>query len=180
MKKLLNTRLHLIVLAVSLLITTTILGLSAELSDQADYATTFTVVSKGDFDIDIIGKKYDDKLIFAGQTLDISPKITHSSSEYPAYVFAKIEMDSIFDFDDNKINSDWAPLEGEDNVWFYGSLDGGLEEFTSETPSTLFGSVVVDPDAGTTTDATIAITVYAVQPAGYNNPSPTAVWGDAQ
>lgn len=179
MKKLLNTRLHLIVLAVSLLITTTILGLSAELSDQADYSTTFTVVSKGDFDIDITGKKYNDKLIFAGQTLDISPTITHSSTEYPAYVFAKIEMDSIFDFDDNGISSDWAPLEGEDNVYYYGTNEG-LVPFTAATPSTLFGSVKIDPAAGTTTDATIAITVYALQTIDHDPTSPTAVWGDAQ
>lgn len=179
MKKLLNTRLHLIVLAISLLITTTILGLSAQLNDQDEFSTSFKVVSKDDFQINITGEKYNDQVVFAGTTLPINPTITHIGDAYPAFVFVEIELDeSTFQLDDNGINSDWKPLDGTDTVWYYGT-DEGLVPFTSSDSSTLFESVIVRDDAAST-DAEIAITVYAVQTIDHDPTSPTAVWGDAQ
>lgn len=179
MKKLLNTRLHLIVLAVSLLVTTTILGLSAQLNDQDEFSTSFTVVSKDDFQINITGEKYNDQVVFAGTTLPINPTITHIGDAYPAFVFAEIELDNnTFELDGNGINSDWTQLDGTDNVWYYGT-DEGLTPFTSTDSSTLFNSVIVRDDAASV-DAEIAITVYAIQTIDYDASDVQHVWGDAR
>lgn len=161
------------------LITTTILGLSAQLNDQDEFSTSFKVVSKDDFQIVINGEKYNDQVVFAGTTLPINPTITHIGDAYPAFVFAEIELDdSTFQLDDNGISSDWKPLDGTDNVWYYGT-DEGLVPFTSSDSSTLFESVIVRDDAAST-DAEIAITVYAIQTIDHDPTSPTAVWGDAR
>lgn len=178
MKYLKNTRLHLIVLALSLLVTTTVLGLSAQLNDQDEFSTSFKVVSKGDFQISIIGEKYNDQVIFAGTTLPINPTITHVGDAYPAYVFAEIELDeNTFTLDDDGMNSDWTLLDGTGNIYYYGT-DEGLTPFKSTDTSTLFGSVVVRDDAAST-DASIGITVYAIQTIGYNAADIHRIWGDA-
>lgn len=179
MKRLIhNTRLHFIVLAVSLLITTTILGLSAYLNDQDEFSTSFTVVSKDDFQIVINGQMHNNEVVFAGSTLPINPTISHIGDAYPAYVFAQIDVDeNTFDFDDNGINTDWTLLDGTENVYYYGTSEG-LVPFTSSDSSTLFGSVIVREDAASV-DAQITVTVYAIQTMGYSASNPQAVWGDA-
>ena len=179
MKKIMkNTRLQFLVLAVSLLITTTVLGLSAYLNDQDEFSTSFTVVSKDDFQIVINGQMHNNEVVFAGSNLAINPTISHIGDAYPAYVFAQIDVDeNTFDFDDDGINTDWTLLDGTANVYYYGTSEG-LVPFTSSDSSTLFGSVIVRDDAASV-DAQIAVTVYAIQTIGYENASPTAVWGDA-
>lgn len=179
MKKIIhNTRLHLIILAVSLLITTTVLGLSAYLNDQDEFSTSFTVVSKDDFQIVINGQMHNNEVVFAGSSLAINPTISHIGDAYPAYVFAEIDVDeNMFDFDDNGINTDWTLLDGTDNVYYYGTSEN-LVPFTSSDSSTLFNSVIVRDDAASV-DAQIAVTVYAIQTMGYNASNPQAVWGDA-
>lgn len=180
MKKIItNTRLHLVTLAVSLLITTTVLGLSAFLHDDADFSTTFTVVSKDVFKINITGQRHDNEVIFAGSSLDNSPTITHTGDAYPAYVFAMVDIDTnTFEPDDDGMNSDWTLLDGTENVWYYGT-DEGLVPFTSSDSSTLFNSVIVRDDASTNNSAKIAVTVYAIQTMGYDASSPSDVWSDA-
>lgn len=180
MKKLLNnTRFHLVTLAISLLITTTVLGLSAFLHDDADFSTTFTVVSKDDFKINITGQRHDNEVIFAGSSLDISPTITHTGDAYPAYVFAMVDIDTdTFEPDDDGMNSDWTLLEGTNNVYYYGTSEG-LVPFTSSDSSTLFNSVIVRDDISASGTAEIAVTVYAIQTMGYDASNPANVWGDA-
>lgn len=79
MKKIIkNTRLQLIVLAISLLITTTVLGLSAYLNDQDEFSMSFTVISKDDFQIVINGHMYNNEVVFAGSTFPDHPyNLTH-------------------------------------------------------------------------------------------------------
>lgn len=181
MKKiLLNPRFHLVLLAVSLLITTAILGLSAYLFDQDEFSTTFTVVSKDDFQVAVTGQMHNDEVVFAGSQLDVNPTVTHIGDAYPAYVFAQIDLDEdTFAYDGDGINSEWCLLDGTDNVYFYGTDEDGLTPFTSTDSSTLFHSVIVHDDADSDDAASIAVTVYAIQTVGYDATDPQSVWSDA-
>lgn len=176
MKILKNTRLHLIVLAVSLLITTTVLGLSAYLNDQDDFSTSFKVVSKDDFKVEISGEKYDNEVFFAGSSILVNPTVTHVG-EYDCYLFAEVNVDEdIFEYDHGFNGDEWFNLIG--NVYYYGD-ENGLKAFSSSDSSMFFDSVTVRDDISSSSTAEIGITVYAIQTMGYNAAEPATVWGDA-
>lgn len=177
MKRLLqNTRLQLVTLAISLLITTTILGLSAYLNDQDSYSAALKVVSKEDFKIEITGEPYNGDVYFAGSSIPINPTVTHVG-EYDCYLFAEVDVDEdIFEYDHGFNGDEWIHLSG--NVYYYGD-ENGLLPFSSTDSSTFFDSVTAREDIESSATTQIAITVYAIQTMGYENKSPATVWGDA-
>ena len=89
LKKLTSPQLNLLILAVSLLIITTVLGLSAYLTGTEQYGQAFTIVADSDIELEISGIEYTGDPIARGQVLELGPTVRNKSS-VEAYLFAEI------------------------------------------------------------------------------------------
>lgn len=182
MKKLLkNTRLHLILLAVSLLITTTILGLSAELTGTASYSPSFKVVADSSIKLSIDGTKYIGEPIGLNQTVMLSPTVKNESS-VTVFLFAEItEMDeNSFLLDgDVGLSGNWINLGIDGRKVFYWGINGVLDSVGTNGNVTLFNELTVKEDAPVDgVSRSISITVYAIQTLGLESKTPEQVWGN--
>ena len=175
MKKIIkNTRLHFLVIAVSLALTTTVLGLSAYLTDHEEMTSTFVTVSGDQFGISLSGTEYTDQTILPGDTIEIAPTVTNEGN-YDAYVFVETAMDGDFAVDMNTFDDQWTQLQ--DGVYYYGSA-GSVTPFSDGASSSPFENIIyssaADDQNGTPLEVTVS--AYAVQAANITNTNAASVW----
>ena len=166
-----NIRFQFLVIALSLFVVTTILGLSAYLSDKASEGFTFkTIVGEG-VDIALTPEGYTStNNIYPGESIPMAPVVTNTG-EAPAYVFITFDTSSDkLTIPEEAVNDDnWKSfsVDGQ-TVYAYVDDDGGLKTISEgNDTSAPFDSIQLDPSLTSLPgeyDATV--TAYAIQSAG--------------
>lgn len=177
-----STRLHLLLIAGTLILTTFILSLSAYLTDKQELSDQFKTPSEEDFGITMTGSTITNHDIMPGETVILNPTITNRGTEgNPVYVFMETDMDSDFLIPTDDLDNRWQKLS--ENIYYYcdsenSSRLGALESDDATIPFTSIklSEEVDDFDA----DYNFKVTAYAIQTKSVNAASPSDAWNLAK
>ena len=89
-----STRFHLLLLAFSLFVISSIFGLSAYLTETSSYSGTFQTATGKELGYQFTGNAFEDTIVIPGDTIDLSARAEVSGST-PLYVFVKIELSEL-------------------------------------------------------------------------------------
>lgn len=164
-------------------------GTLAYLQDKTDVVTnTFTVgnvnIDLDEAKVDLYGEadtsaprvKDNEYKLIPGHTYTKDPTISVAKGSEECYVFVKVEngLATIEAAGETTIakqmESNWTPLDGVDNVFYYKTTVNALEA-PNNIPLVVFSSFTLADTANVAsyTEATIQITGYAVQADGFDN-----------
>ena len=165
LKRLRNPRFQFLVIALSLAVITTVLGLSAYITETSTYNAPFRVAAGSDLGFSISGEKFDSsnlKLVTPGDEVTINATASVSGAT-PLYVF--IEMNTpadctLVDFYD----SDWHPISANSKVYYYGA-NGTLSALGGDNSSAaiILSGISVNQSASAGQSFDFSITGYAIQ-----------------
>ena len=165
MKKLKSLNAQFLVIALSLAVITTVLGLSAYITETSTYNAPFRVAAGSDLGFSISGEKFDKdnlKLVTPGDEITINAAASVSGIT-PLYVF--IEMNTpadctLVDFYD----SDWHPIAANSKVYYYGA-NGTLSALggTNSKGAIILSGITVNQSASAGQSFDFSITGYAIQ-----------------
>ena len=170
-----STRIQLIIIALSLLMTTTVSGLSAYLTDMTSIESSFFTVSGEEFGVSLNGTEYSGETILPGDEIFISPTVTNSGN-HAAYVFVETNFPTDFTIDHETFDSEgWTPLS--DDVYYYGT-NGSVNPLDTDENTTPFEGIIFNPNStnmiGESLD--ITITAYAIQSKNITDTNAESVW----
>ena len=162
-------------IALSLYLMTTILGMSAYLTTKKQYEARFYVVKSGNFEIELTGTSYDifTQTVIPGQTLDFNLSAKNNSS-IDMYLFMNISMDE-YVFQKNLIQEElshngWNQFDYGNDYYYYG-YQQKLVPVTPEGDDSkvnLFERLTINPDIYGENNYIhdVDVTLYAVQKIG--------------
>ena len=171
MKK--STRLHLLVLAFSLLVISFVLGLSAYLTETSSYSGTFRTATGKELGFQVTGNAFDDAILTPGDTVDLSVKAEVSGS-IPLYVFVKIDISEPLAI--TCMKNTWQQMN-DSNIYYYGTASSLVPLDTTNPSAAIFDGVSLSSDAGTDSSYYVSVTGYAIQTKNIPSSDPAAVWG---
>ena len=188
MKKVIsNTRLHLLIIAAALLLTSIFAGLSAYLVGDDELGIDFVTTTAGNLEIDVTAPHYDrNQTLLPGETASVDPYVTNSS-DIPVYVFIELESDDDSLSVTGALGSGWA--EVSPGLYAYGSASAltpvaARSSDESSTPGSTstpaFNTVQLDSSlTGDTIGSTYVMTIhaYAIQTVGLGTSDPATVFG---
>lgn len=155
-------RVQFLIIAISLAVTTTVLGLSAFLTDTDELSSTFHIATGEDLAFTLSGREYDDYDINLGDTVELNAVAT-ISGRHELYVF--IEFDTSSGFEPLGLNSHvWRSLPGYSNVYYYGTTDA-LVPLGGENGNSvdILDSITLSAEAEIEDSYHLTITGYAIQ-----------------
>lgn len=171
MKKLKSLNAQFLVIALSLAVISTVLGLSAYITEKSTYNAPFRVAAGSDLGFSISGERFDSsnlKLVTPGDEIAINASAS-VSGDTPLYVF--IEMDTpadctLVDFYD----SDWHPIAANSKVYYYGA-NGRLTALggTNNKGAAILSGISVNQSASAGQSFDFSITGYAIQQKNLEN-----------
>ncbi len=167
----LSVRSQFVIVAVSLFLITTILGMSASLHDVVEYRPSFYVIGSGDVNINFTETAPINRLVERGKVIECAPTIINEG-QIDAYLFIELDMDMrnfLIMSIDNRLH------RFEDNFYYYG-ISKDLSSFSPGDQCTIFNSIEITADERTSCD--FAIKAYAIQTLGYENSTSQDVWKD--
>ena len=169
-------RIQFLVIALSLAVTTTVLDLSAYLTDTDAMHSSFHIATGDDLGFSLTGNVYEDYPISLGETVDLDAK-AEITGRYELYVFVKIDPSAAFTLNgfDTAV---WKPITDGSNVYYYGSVNA-LVPLGGENGKSvdIIKSFTFSATTTNTDDYTLDITGYAIQAdAVESGTSPAAVY----
>lgn len=184
------------------LVTASVLGTMAYLTDNKKVTNNFTVgsvaITMDETDVDEAGNKVNDTRVtensyklLPGQEYIKDPTIHVDPTSEDCYLFVKVENDiAAIEADGSKVESQmaekgWKLVEG--NVYVYvGTENGASAPVAVKANATIpvFEKIkIADSVTGTQLDGyknkTIKVTAYAVQKAGFENKTAAQIWTTA-
>lgn len=156
-------RLQFLVIAISLAVTSTILGLSAYLTDTDTYQSTFRTIAGDEMGFTLTGASFDEAIILPGQEIDLNVTASVSTSNN-LFVFVEMDVPSVFSQPD--INTQlWHPIEDGSNIYYFGYETSllALGPASGTTSARVFDKITLSSDVDGSNSYTITITGYAVQ-----------------
>ena len=183
-----SIRTQLFVIALSLIVVTAVLNITAYLTDVKTLEYEFILANGDDFGISFTGKSYEDNnIITPGQDITINPTVKNSG-KYDVYVFVTIDIPSVFSINDLN-ESERQNFEDSNGTYvYYYSKNGSLSPLPSSTyyyeqsESKIFNSVHVDDNVTNSENDQsyrFTMTAYAIQSDPFENNasmSPKNVW----
>ena len=164
-KKMKSLNAQFLVIALSLAVITTVLGLSAYITETSTYSAPFRVAAGSDLGFSIAGEKFDAsnlKLVTPGDEIPINATAS-VTGDTPLYVF--IEMDTpadctLVDFYDY----DWYPITTNSKVYYYGA-NGTLSALGGDNSkgAPILSGITVNQSAAAGQSFDFSITGYAIQ-----------------
>ena len=176
-RKTLSLRVRFLIIAISLAVTTTILGMSAYLTDTDEYSSTFRTATGNELGFRITGTNYKDAEIIPGDTVYLNSAAV-IEKENDLYVFVEIDVPSDFTvhgFD----KAIWRPITNDSNIYYYGTDTKLVPLGTANGSSVnIIESITLSTEVENGRDYTVSITGYAIQ-ADYipDTTSPATVFG---
>ena len=168
-------RIRFLVIALSLAVTTTVLGLSAYLTDTDTYQGTFRTVLGDELGFKLTGNAHEDEAILPSGTVNLN---AYAEIDKPndLYLFVKLDIPS--DFEKVGFNSaEWHPIsEGSDTYYFGNATSLVALGKTNGTDSRILDGIKLSPEVEGGESFTVTITGYAIQAANIDTTSPTAVF----
>lgn len=116
-----SPNIQLCVIAFSLVMATTVLGLSAYLTDTQTYSGTFRTASGTELGFQLTGETYDDTLVIPGDTIPVNA-IASISQPNDLYLFVEIDASSAFKLEGFK-SAYWRPVSEDSNTYYYGTAN---------------------------------------------------------
>lgn len=197
-----NKALLLALCAVSL-VTASVFGTMAYLTDNKKVTNTFTVgsvaITMDETDVNEAGQKEGEVRVqqntyklLPGHEYIKDPTIHVADNSEDCYLFVKVDNQiAAIEADNNKVASQmaangWAEVEGKGVYVYVGKTAGATEPATvlKGTDVPVFDKIVIagSTDGDTLKNyegKTITVTAYAVQKAGFENKTPADIWTTA-
>lgn len=190
-----NKALLLALCAVSL-VTASVFGTMAYLTDNKKVTNTFTVgsvaITMDETDVDgNAGRDTENSYkLLPGQTYTKDPIIHVDPTSEDCYLFVKVENDiADIEADGSKVVSQmaekgWVTVEGQTGIYVYTGANGKPAVVEKGADIHVFDNITI---AGTVNgdtlkkyeNKTIKVTAYAVQKAGFENKTATEIWNTA-
>ena len=178
-----SVRVQFLMIAVSMFIMTTILGLSAYLNKNVSSSISFNVMTESDMYIELIYNKETAFDVVPGEKVDLDLKV-QNNSKFPVYLFARLsEKKGVIH---KKYLGPWESFDYEGtNVYYYGQEDelkavSGKDKYNNDGEIVDFIDYVTISDDVKGGQGTLYITVYAIQTAGHTESTPEAIWHDVE
>ena len=162
-KRLSSLRLQFLVIAISLAVITTVLGLSAYITERREYNAAFHTATGTELGFSITGEPLNNELVYPGDPILINAA-ANVEGDIPLYVF--IEVDIPADCTKNGFNSTgWQPITEGSNLFYYGNYGtlyplGGEDNGTS---ADILTSLTLSEEAKSNQNYEFSITGYAIQ-----------------
>ena len=168
-------RIQFLVIALSLAVTTTVLGLSAFLTDTDIYQGTFRTALGDELGFKLTGDAHEDEAILPGGTVDLN---VCAEIDKPNDLYLFVELDIPSDFEKVGFNStEWRPISEGSDIYYFGNATSLVSlGKTNGTDSDILDGIKLSPEVEGGESYTVTITGYAIQAANINSTSPTAVF----
>ena len=168
-------RIQFLVIALSLAVTTTVLSLSAFLTDTDIYQGTFRTALGDELGFKLTGDAHEDEAILPGGTVDLN---VCAEIDKPNDLYLFVELDIPSDFERVGFNStEWHPISEGSNIYYFGNATTLVSlGKTNGTDSDILDGIKLSPEVEGGESYTVTITGYAIQAANINSTSPTAVF----
>ena len=112
-------RIQFLVIALSLAVTTTVLGLSAYLTDTDTYQGTFRTVLGDELGFKLTGNAHEDEAILPGGTVNLN---AYAEIDKPNDLYLFVKMDIPSDFEKVGFNStEWHPVSEGSDIYYFGN-----------------------------------------------------------
>lgn len=168
-------RIQFLVIALSLAVTTTVLGLSAFLTDTDIYQGTFRTALGDELGFKLTGDAHEDEAILPGGTVDLN---VCAEIDKPNDLYLFVELDIPSDFEKVGFNStEWHPISEGSDIYYFGNATSLVSlGKTNGTDSDILDGIKLSTEVEGGESYTVTITGYAIQAANINSTSPTAVF----
>jgi len=168
-----STRIHLYIIAASLAVVTTVLGLSAYITQQDTYSAYFRTAAGSDLGFSITGEKFDSenlRLVVPGDTVDVNAVATVSENT-PLYVFVELDIPAGCEKADF-YDGDWHAMSSDSNIYYYGT-NGSLAAMGGENIHSvpILRGLTVNQNTQSGESFSFSITGYAIQTTNLGNAS---------
>ena len=167
-------RVQFLVIALSLAVTTTVLGLSAYLTDTDTYQGTLKTVGGDDLGFKLTGEKHDEEVIVPGSTvpLDLAVSVDQSND---LFIFVDLNIPADFAFAKNGLNSaEWHPIKEGSTVYYHGTASSCSSLGpTNGRESDVLSGITLSTDVQGGANYTVSFTGYAIQAANINETKST-------
>ena len=171
-------------LALILILIFSVSATYAYLTDSAVAVNTFTVGQVGiSLTEDTAAKSSPGNILIPGLTYEKKPLITVDDESQPCWLFIELEngLEDIEAVGDTSIaaqlkKNGWLPLEDTENVYYYSSVVSAGESIKTFESFTVSSDVTAE-ELAACDGATVGVTAYSVQAAGFN--SAADAWAQA-
>ncbi len=172
-KRLKSLNAQFLVIALSLVVISTVLGLSAYITGESRYDGQFRVAAGSELGFSITGEKFDSenlRLVVPGDTVDVNAVATVSENT-PLYVFVELDIPAgceKVDFYDG----DWHAMSSDSNIYYYGT-NGSLAAMGGENIHSvpILRGLTVNQNTQSGESFSFSITGYAIQTTNLGNAS---------
>jgi hypothetical protein len=168
-------RIQFLVIALSLAVTTTVLGLSAYLTDTDIYQGTFRTALGDELGFKLTGDAHEDEAILPGGTVDLN---VCAEIDKPNDLYLFVELDIPSDFEKVGFNStEWHPISEGSDIYYFGNATSLVSlGKTNGTDSDILDGIKLSTEVEGGESYTVTITGYAIQADNISTTSPTAVF----
>lgn len=155
-------RVQFLIIALSLAVTTTVLGLSAYLTDTDTYQGTFKTVGGDDLGFHLTGEEHDEEVIVPGSTvpLDLKALVNQSND-----LFIFVDLDIPADFAMTGLNSaEWHQIKEGSTIYYHGTASSCVSLGpTNGSESDVLSGITLSTDVQGGANYSVTITGYAIQ-----------------
>ena len=155
-------RVQFLIIALSLAVTTTVLGLSAYLTDTDTYQGTFKTVGGDDLGFHLTGEEHDEEVIVPGSTvpLDLKALVNQSND-----LFIFVDLDIPADFSITGLNSaEWHQIKERSTIYYHGTASSCVSLGpTNGSESDVLSGITLSTDVQGGANYSVTITGYAIQ-----------------
>ena len=173
-------RIQFLVIALSLAVTTTVLGLSAYLTDTDTYQRAFKTVGGDDLGFHLTGEKYDgeeeeeEEVIVPGSTVPLNLKVSVDKPN-DLFIFVDLNIPADFAFAKDGLNSaEWHPIKEGSTVYYHGTATSCVSLGpTNGNKSDVLSGITLSTDVQGGAKYIVTFTGYAIQAANIDAASST-------
>ena len=163
-------RVQFLIIALSLAVTTTVLGLSAYLTDTDTYQRTFKTVGGDDLGFHLTGEEYEEdedddvEVIIPGSTVPLGLAVSVDQSN-DLFIFVDLNIPADFAFAKNGLNTaEWHPIKEGSTVYYHGTASSCSSLGpTNGRESDVLSGITLSTDVQGGASYTVTITGYAIQ-----------------
>ena len=167
-------RVQFLVIALSLAVTTTVLGLSAYLTDKKVYESTFRTAAGSELGFNLTGTQHKDEVIIPGSTvpLDLTVSVDKPND---LFIFVDLNIPADFAFAKDGLNSaEWHPIKEGSTVYYHGTTTSCVSLGpTNGNRSSVLSGITLSTDVQGGANYTVTFTGYAIQAANIDEADST-------
>ena len=155
-------RIQFLITAISLAVITTVLGLSAYLTDKDTYQATFNTVGGDELGFKLTGEKHEGTAVIPGDTVTLNV-VASVEKPYNLFIFVKFDIPAVFTM--SGFNSaEWHPIKDGSNIYYHGNNDVCISLGTMNgNESKVLDGVTLSTDSQGGESYIVDITGYAIQ-----------------